>query len=141
VTPEPGASAFDRLRALEEDAAFLRRAFDTLADEDARRAHLSKVAAARFGKLEEDLREAVALLPRKPGRPRLEKTPPSFLQEIRRLHEELGWGRPRIVAAMRDRGLTEWEVRLALAEAAGEKAGSSTAPGSRHGGTGREEGR
>ena len=139
MTLEPGASVFERLRELEEDAAFLRRAFDTIAEDDERRARLSKAAAARFGKLEEDLHEALALLPRRPGRPPLEKTPASFLQEIRHLYEELGWGRPRIVDAMRDRGVSEWEVRQVLAGLAGEKPGSSTAGRARQTATDRDE--
>ena len=123
MTPEPGASAFQRLREVEEGFGLLRRALDAIADENDRHARLSKAAVARAGQLEEDLHALVALLPKKPGR-QLEKTRESFLQEIRRLKTEEGWGRPRIVEAMRDRGVTEWEVRRALTDLAGEKPGS-----------------
>ena len=42
-----------------------------------------------------------------------------LVQEILHMHEELGWGRPRILAAMRDSGVTERQVRRVLVEHAG----------------------
>lgn len=102
----------------------LHAALGQVADQDQRRANLTKAAAARAGMLEERLREIGALLPREPGRPRLEETSESFLQKVKMLHEELGWGRPRILEALLAEGATEWQVRCALDELAGEKSGS-----------------
>jgi hypothetical protein len=103
----PDVSSYERLRALQGGLAPVRVALE--------------LAATRLGELERDLAEEVAQAPRPRGRPRLEKNPRNFLQEVRRLHEEEGLGRPAILAAMRDSGVTEWQVRQALAEIAGEK--------------------
>ena len=123
MSHRPGASAFERLGEAVESFALLQRALVTIADEDDRRAKLSKAAAARAGQIEQELRSLAGLGPRRRGRA-LEEIPPIFLQKVRTLHEELGWGRPRILAAMRDEGATDWMVRRALAEFAGEKSGS-----------------
>jgi hypothetical protein len=124
MTPDPGFSASKRLRDLEQGFALLRLALDKIADEDQRRANLSKTAAARAGELEDDLHRVVALLPRRRGR-HLEEFPPNFLQKVKTLHEERGWGRDRILAAMRAEGAKEWMVRRALREIAGGNSGSS----------------
>lgn len=116
-------SQSELLRELEQDVAMLRAAVDQITDLDQRRTNLAKAVAARFGALEEKLHTVVALLPREPGRP-LEENPESFRQKVKMLHEELGWGRPKILAAMRDEAATEWMVRRALTELAGEKSGS-----------------
>jgi hypothetical protein len=120
MTPEePGASASEeQLRALQEDFAFLHAVLDKLSTQDEQRARLSKAAAARAGKIEEELREAIARLPSRPG-PRRRSLDELLVQEILHMHEELGWGRPRIFAAMRDSGVTERQVPRVLAEHAG----------------------
>jgi hypothetical protein len=115
MTPDPGASAFEELlRALQEDFAFLHAVLDKRSAQDELSARLSKAAAARAGRIEDELREALARLPGKAGRPR-RPLDESFVQEILHLHEELGWGRPRILAAMRESGVTERQVRQVLA--------------------------
>jgi hypothetical protein len=119
VTPEPGASAFEeQLRALQEDFAFLHAVLDKLSAQDEQRARLSKAAAARAAKIDEGLSEAIAVLPGKPG-PRRRPLDELLVQEILHMKEELGWGRPRIVAAMRDSGVTDRQVRRVLSEHAG----------------------
>ena len=118
MTSRPGASAFERLRALQDEAAFLGALLEKLSAQDEERARL-KAAAARAGQIEDELRETRVRLPGKPGRP-LDEIPPSFVQEILRLHDEYGWGRPRILDAMRDRGVTERHVRRVLAQHAGQ---------------------
>jgi hypothetical protein len=120
MTPEePGASASEELlRGLQEDFAFLHAVLDKLSAQDEQRARLSKAAAARAGKIEGELREAIARLPSRPG-PRRRPLDELLVQEILHMHEELGWGRPRILAAMRDSGVTERQVRRVLAEHAG----------------------
>jgi hypothetical protein len=123
VTPEPGVSLFERLRESAESLGLLQHALEQIAEKDEQRAQLSKAAAARAGQLVEALRRDVGLLPRGRGRP-LEEIPLNFLQEIRRLRDEEGWGRPRIVAAMRDHGVSEWKVRRILERDAGEKSSS-----------------
>jgi len=108
-----------------EGFALLGHALETIALEDERRAKLSKAAAARAAQLERDFREALALLPQRPGR-RLEDLEGDFLQFVKTLHDDLGWGRPRIFeAAKRDFGATEWQVRRALERIAGGNGGSS----------------
>jgi hypothetical protein len=124
VTPDPGLSASERLRDLEQAFALLRHALDKIADEDQRRANLSKAAAARAGELDDELHGVVALLPPRRGR-HLEEIPPNFLQKVKTLHEERGWGRGRILSAMRAEGAKEWMVRRALREIAGGNSGSS----------------
>jgi hypothetical protein len=120
MTPEePGASASaEQLRELQEDFAFLHVILDKLSAEDELRARISKAAAARAGKIEAELRETITRLPRRPG-PRRRALDELLVQEILHMHEELGWGRPRILAAMRDSGVTERQVRRVLAEHAG----------------------
>ena len=120
MTPEePGASASEeQWRALQEDFAFLHAVLDKLSTQDEQRARLSKAAAARAGKIEGELREAIARLPSRPG-PRRRALDELLVQEILHMHEERGWGRPRILAAMRDSGVTERQVRRVLAEHAG----------------------
>jgi hypothetical protein len=120
MTPEPGVSLSDQLRALEDSMGMLRRALDAIVNEDEQRARLSKAAAAWAGQLEQSLHELAELAPQRRGR-RLEEIPENFLQEVLRLHREAGMGRPRIVATM---GAPEWMVRRVLKEAAGEKTGS-----------------
>ena len=100
------------LRECEQSAAFLSSALAEIAYHDARRAVLSKEAAARAAQLAENLHEVVALLPREPGRP-LDETPEEYVQEILRLKRERGWGRPRIVE---ETGFPERMVRRVLRE-------------------------
>jgi hypothetical protein len=127
MTPELGVSASERLRNLEQAFALLRLALEKIADDDQRRARLSETAATRAGELGKDLHELVVFLPKKRGR-HLEEIPPNFLQKVKTLHEERGWGRDRILAGMRDEGATEWQVRRALSEIAGGNSGSSRHP-------------
>jgi hypothetical protein len=124
LTPRPGVSLSERLHAHVENLAFIQHALEAIAEKDKERSDLSKTAAARAGALVDALRADVALLPRRVGRP-LAEIPPSFRQEVLRLHREYGWGRPRIVRAMRVfepkmRGV-DYKVRRVLADAAGEK--------------------
>ena len=85
-SPRPGTSLAELLRSeLQQDAAMLHAALGQVANQDQRRANLTKAAAARAGMLEERLREIGALLPREPGRPRLEETSESFLQKVKML--------------------------------------------------------
>lgn len=117
MTPRPGASLSERLRADVENLELLQHAIERLAEKDEERARLSKTVAARLAATVESLRADVGLLPRGRGRP-LAEIPPNFRQEVLRLHNENGWGRPRIAAAMR---VSESKVRRVLEEAAGEK--------------------
>src|SRR5262249_23490595 len=124
VTAEPDATVFEQLRALAEDHALLQAAVDQLADSTDRHARLAKAVTARHEEFGRRLAEAVALLPRGRGRPELEEIPAVFLQEIRRLRDEEGWGRPRILAVMRPHGITDWQLRKQLERDAGGKRGS-----------------
>ena len=126
MTPEPGASLSERLHEAVESLALLQHALERIAEKDEERAQLSKTVAARTAAVVDELRSNVGLLPRGRGRP-LAKIPPIFRQEVLRLHDEEGWGRPRIAAAMR---VSEAKVRRVLEEErgkAGEKASARRA--------------
>lgn len=124
MTPDPGASAFERLRELQSGWEIVAAALETLEQRFDQDASLVHALAAQARKLNEKTSDTVALLPTKRGR-RLEEIPPNFLQKVKTLHEERGWGRGRILAAMRAEGAKEWMVRRALAEIAGGNSGSS----------------
>lgn len=125
--PDPGASAFERLRELQSGWELVAAALETLEQRFDQDSSLVHALAAQARKLNEKTSDTVALLPSKRGR-RLEEIPPNFLQKVKALHEERGWGRDRILEAMRDEGATEWLVRRALAEIAGGNSGSSRRP-------------
>jgi hypothetical protein len=97
-------------------------------------ARLLDELAARQATKAEKLDRIVALLPQRPGRPELEKTPESFLQLVRELKEVRGWGRGRITVFMRKFGVSEWQVRQELERLAGENRCSSPTPGANVGG-------
>lgn len=124
MTPEPGASLFERLREVVADLVLLQHALERMAEKDEERAQLSKTVAARAGALAEELRGDVALLPRGRGRP-LAENAPNFRQKVKMLHEEKGWGRARIARAMR---VSEWQVRRVLEEQAGGKSSARRGP-------------
>ena len=120
MTPDPGASLFERLREDVESFALILEALELIAQKDELRAQLAKTVAAQVAALVDELRADVALLPRGRGRP-LAEIPPNFRREVLRLQREEGWGRPRIAEAMR---VSESKVRRVLEEAraeAGEK--------------------
>jgi hypothetical protein len=100
------------------------RARDTRAEVRPGRLARPCAGSARARDLNEKTSGVVALLPSRRGR-HLEEIPPNFLQKVKTLHEERGWGRGRILEAMRAEGAKEWMVRRALAEIAGGNAGSS----------------
>ena len=139
MSPESGdsLSGVQRALALAEKMALQGRLYDKLAEEAERRAEeatkearLHRAAATQAREVEEGIRrELVPLLPGGPGRPPLEKTPLGFLQEIQRLRDEEGLGRPSIVKEMAEYGLTEWQVRKAMEDLAGDNPGSSEGDG------------
>jgi hypothetical protein len=116
MTPEPGASLSERLHEAVESLALLQHALERIAEKDEERAQLSKTVAARTAAVVDELRSDVGLLRRGRGRP-LAKIPPIFRQEVLRLQDEEGWGRPRIAAAMR---VSEAKVRRVLEEERGK---------------------
>jgi hypothetical protein len=62
MTPKPGVSLLDQLRALENSVDMLRHTLDKIVDEDELRVGLSKTAAAWAGQLEEGIAGARRLV-------------------------------------------------------------------------------
>jgi hypothetical protein len=62
MTPKPGVSLLDQLRALENSVDMLRHTLDKIVDEDELRVGLSKTAAAWAGQLGEGIAGARRLV-------------------------------------------------------------------------------
>jgi hypothetical protein len=128
VSGDPPLTRNDELRALRDDVALLAEAAAGLSEKIHQAAHLADVFAARSAQAAERLDRIAALLPQSPGRPELAKTPESFRQKVKKLRDEKGWGRGRILVFMRVNGypdVKDWQVKEALA---GEKRCASSGP-------------
>lgn len=120
MKPRPGASASERLPQHADDLARDQVVLEHISEKLEELARVTKSLASHHADRVDALRADIGVLPPKRGR-RLEEIPPNFRQEVLRLKNEKGWGRPRIREFMRAK---DWMVRRVLEEAAGEETGS-----------------
>src|SRR5262249_16469636 len=107
----------DLIAELVADGEMTGAALRQLLDQLEAAAGLVKAMLVRVERDGARLREIDLTLPRRRGRPRAEN-PPSFRQDVLRMHRESGLGRRAIAARLQ---VSEHQVRQVLEEDAGEK--------------------